>query len=163
MTVNAQAYHWPKKKRRGMNTPGVMADPVMPEPVRKPTSSPKSVDTAPEPPSEISKREKRRAREAKKKEEQEAEKLATKAAKKLAKGGGAPRDTSAQQEAKLNRKADGVKPNPKPKRTPPLVAEADVFSEHKVNAAVANVSEKRTKMKEKWGESWTGWSLVWCN
>ncbi|WVR04088.1 hypothetical protein IAU60_001087 [Kwoniella sp. DSM 27419] len=127
--------------------------------------------------SELSKRDKRRAREAKKKAEEEARKAELKEARKAAKKGlpiPAPYvpDTFAQQEDKLRRgkevpipkgaaKDDGfVMPKQKGKGAKgrgkaEKEAKPDEFGDDKVQKVVGGINEKREKMLEKWGENWS--------
>ncbi|ORY27689.1 hypothetical protein BCR39DRAFT_537986 [Naematelia encephala] len=115
--------------------------------------------------SELSKRDKRRAKEAKKKAEEEANKAAAKEARKLAKkqpDGPAQQDVKPPREngfVQPKKKGQGGKPGPGKKvkgqdkgKIPP----EEMWSEDKVAKALESVNEKRTKMQEKWGgEEWT--------
>jgi len=120
-------------------------------------------------PSEISKRDKRRAKEAKKKAAEEAEHLARKEARKAGRKAQAAPDTLAEQNDKL-RKDDGRSRNDEDFTTPRTKKGKgkqirsqqlpDEFSEEKVARAVLAIKTNREKMLDKWGESWSGGSKV---
>jgi len=120
-------------------------------------------------PSEISKRDKRRAKEAKKKAAEEAEHLARKEARKAGRKAQAAPDTLAEQNDKL-RKDDGRSRNdedftaPRTKKGKGKQIRSqqlpDEFSEEKVARAVLAIKTNREKMLDKWAESWSGESKV---
>jgi DnaJ family protein A protein 5 len=123
-------------------------------------------------PSEISKRDKRRAKEAKKKAAEEAEHLARKEARKAGRKAQAAPDTLAEQNDKL-RKDDGRSRNDEDFTTPRTKKGKgkqirsqqlpDEFSEEKVARAVQAIKTNREKMLDKWGENWNGELSCLCS
>lgn len=121
--------------------------------------------------SELSKRDKRRAREARKKAEEEERKAAFKEARKAAKKAGAPVETFTshlQSDRKDKENDDGfVVPRQKGRISTKSgktakggrAQEEDDFSDERVAKVIAGIQEKREKMVEKWGDSWTGESI----
>ena len=162
--------HRSKKKRKGTRlAPSGHEDVAEPSIEAEPAPATDSLPTTPaeddDAPSEISKRDRRRAKEAKKKAAEQAEHLARKEARKAGKKAQAAPDTLAEQNDKL-RKDDGRSRNDedfttprskkgkgKQNRTQQL---PDEFSEEKVTRAVLAIKTNREKMLDKWGESWIG-------
>nr|XP_019049923.1 hypothetical protein I302_00343 [Kwoniella bestiolae CBS 10118]OCF28853.1 hypothetical protein I302_00343 [Kwoniella bestiolae CBS 10118] len=157
------------KKARNVPTPQHLLDPeseslpITPDRNETPENGDDALSDGPsERPSEMSKKDKRRAKEARKKEEEEARKTALKEARKAAKKGQALADTRIQQEEKLNKgkaKDDGFtmpkqkgrsKGKGKEKAEP-----VNEFSQEKVDKVVEGIKERREKMIEKWGDNWT--------
>lgn len=120
---------------------------------------------------ELSKRDKRRAREARKKVEEEERKAAFKEARKAAKKAGTSVETFTslrQSDRKDKENDDGfVAPRQKGKSSTKSgkgvkggrAQEEDGFNEERVAKVIAGVQEKREKMVEKWGDKWTGESI----
>lgn len=118
--------------------------------------------------SELSKRDKRRAREARKKIEEEERKAAFKEARKAAKKAGASVETfaSPQQSDRKDKVDDDGFVAPKQKGKNSIKSgkgtkggreqgEND-YSDERVAKVVAGIQEKREKMVEKWGDTWAG-------
>ncbi|XAO26891.1 hypothetical protein I312_105732 [Cryptococcus bacillisporus CA1280] len=117
--------------------------------------------------SELSKRDKRRAREARKKAEEEERKAAFKEARKAAKKAGTSVETFTslrQSDRKDKENDDGfVAPRQKGKSSIKSgkgvkggrAQEEDGFNDERVAKVIAGVQEKREKMVEKWGDTWT--------
>jgi len=116
-------------------------------------------------PSEVSKRDKRRAKESKKKAAEEAEHTARKEARKADRKVQIPRDNLAQQNDKL-RKDDGRTRNDEEFTTPrakkgkgkqPRSQQLpDEFSDEKVAKSVQAIKTHQDKMLDKWGNQWNG-------
>ncbi|OWZ26582.1 hypothetical protein C356_06913 [Cryptococcus neoformans c45] len=116
--------------------------------------------------SELSKRDKRRAREARKKIEEEERKAAFKEAKKAARKAGASVETFVlpqQSDRKDKGDDDGfVAPKQKGKNSTKggkgtkggREHEENDYSDERVAKVVAGIQEKREKMVEKWGDTW---------
>lgn len=121
--------------------------------------------------SELSKRDKRRAREARKKIEEEERKAAFKEAKKAARKAGASVETFVlpqQSDRKDKGDDDGfVAPKQKGKNSTKggkgtkggREHEENDYSDERVAKVVAGIQEKREKMVEKWGDTWAGESI----
>jgi DnaJ family protein A protein 5 len=175
MNLCSQLTDRSKKKRKGTRlAPAVQhEDPVESSNGAKNAPAVQSLPTTPaeddDAPSEISKRDKRRAKEAKKKAAEEAEHLARKEARKAGRKAQAAPDTLAEQNDKL-RKDDGRSRNDEDFTTPRTKKGKgkqirpqqlpDEFSEEKVARAVLAIKTNREKMLDKWGESWSGESQL---
>ncbi|WVQ83519.1 hypothetical protein IAT38_005660 [Cryptococcus sp. DSM 104549] len=162
------------KKSRQAPTHQPTTPPVPPSPIRATTPPPNPppadsdgedtvVDS--EKPSELSKRDKRRAKEARKKAEEDERKAAMKEARKAAKKGIPPPEASnapVPVNGKKGKVDDGFE-QPKQKGKGAAkggkakggkAPQVDEFSEEKVNRVLEGVKEKREKMVEKWGDDW---------
>jgi hypothetical protein len=161
-----------KKKRKGTRlAPAATQHEGLAETSQEAENAPavQSLPTTPaeddDAPSEISKRDKRRAKEAKKKAAEEAEHLARKEARKAGRKAQAAPDTLAEQNDKL-RKDDGRSRNDEDFTTPRTKKGKgkqirsqqlpDEFGEEKVARAVLAIKTNREKMLDKWGEKWSG-------
>nr|ODN87212.1 hypothetical protein L203_03484 [Cryptococcus depauperatus CBS 7841] len=116
-----------------------------------------------EPPSELSKRDKRRTREARRKAEEEERKAAFKEARKIAKKAGVSPQLSQPKQLKKGKNNDDGFEIAKQKgvRTGRAkginFGKTEVLPEHgddKVRKVLEEVVEKRAKMVEKWGAAW---------
>lgn len=141
------------------------ADHAPSEDLPRETSQPITPADDDDAPSEISKRDKRRAKEAKKKAAEEAEHLARKEARKASKKTQAPHDTLLEQNDRL-RKDDGKSRNDEDFTTPRTKKGKgkqtrsqqlpDEFSDEKVGKSVRAINTHREKILDKWGEQWDG-------